>query len=283
MSAGSGRVDDKRDPKQVWVENFKQALDIIRTHKMRSSLLIVGVAIGVTTVLAMVTVMSGLSVRVQEDIISANRPYLFVSRFDPFADEETREKQFRRKQFTFEDADAIAEQCRTVDMVDLQIDPGGRMRVLRYEAERTNLIQVVGTSENFGSMYSIQVGEGRFFTGFEVDRSRRVVVLGYGPASDLFPNRDPVGKRIRIGNFEYEVVGALKSRENIMGSISDNFACVPYTTFEKDMSGEFDDYQIGVTIKPEFTLDEGKEEIEALLRVRRKVAPGAESDFHVTT
>ncbi|MCU0640162.1 MAG: ABC transporter permease, partial [Candidatus Krumholzibacteria bacterium] len=245
MSSGDGRRDDKRDQKQVWVENFKQALDVIRTHKMRSSLLIVGVAIGVTTVLAMVTVMSGLSVRVQEDIISANKPYLFISRFDPFADEETREKQFRRKQFTFEDADAIAGQCKTVEQVDLQIDPGGRMRVLRYEAERTNLIQVVGTSENFGSMYSIQVGEGRFFTGFEVDRSRRVVVLGYGPASDLFPNRDPVGKRIRIGNFEYEVVGALKSREHIMGSIGDNFACVPYTTFEKDMSGEFDDYQIG--------------------------------------
>jgi putative ABC transport system permease protein len=129
----------------------------------------------------------------------------------------------------------------------------------------------------------VQIGEGRFFTGFEVDRSRRVVVLGYGPAKDLFPNRDPVGKRIRIGNFEYEVVGALESREHIMGSIGDNFACVPYTTFEKDMSGEFDDYQIGVTIKPGFTLDEGKEEIEALMRVRRKVAPGAESDFHVTT
>jgi len=283
VSSGDGRRDDKRDQKQVWVENFKQALDVIRTHKMRSSLLIVGVAIGVTTVLAMVTVMSGLSVRVQEDIISSNKPYLFISRFDPFADEETREKQFRRKQFTFEDADAIAGQCKTVDQVDLEIDPGGRMRVLRYEAERTNLIQVIGTSENFGSMYSIQVGEGRFFTGFELDRSRRVVVLGYGPASDLFPNRDPVGKRIRIGNFEYEVVGALKSREHIMGSIGDNFACVPYTTFEKDMSGEFDDYQIGVTIKPEFTLDEGKEEIEALMRVRRKVAPGAESDFHVTT
>ena len=67
----------------MWVENLKLALDVIRTHKMRSGLLILGVAIGVTTVLAMVTVMSGLGRRIQEDILSADRPYLMVTRYDP--------------------------------------------------------------------------------------------------------------------------------------------------------------------------------------------------------
>jgi putative ABC transport system permease protein len=277
------KFENRRNNRQVWLENFLQAIDVIRTHKMRSSLLIVGVAIGVTTVLATVTVMSGLSARIQQDIVSANRPYLFISRFDPFADGDDRREMMRRKQLTAADADAMKESLSSVDQVDLQVDPGGRMRVLRYEGERTNLIQVVGSSENFGSMYSIQIGEGRFFTEFELDRSRRVVVLGYGPAKDLFPNRDPVGKRIKIGNHEYEVVGAMNSREHIMGSIGDNFACVPYTTFEKDLSGQFDDYQIGVTIKDGFTLEEGSEEVTALLRTRRKVAPGARNDFHVTT
>ncbi|MBN2184376.1 MAG: ABC transporter permease [Candidatus Krumholzibacteriota bacterium] len=269
--------------KQVWVENFKQAIGVISNHKMRSSLLIVGVAIGVTTVLAMVTVMSGLGERIREDIVSANRPYLFVSRMDPFGDSQERQDMYRRKQLTAEDMAALGEDCATVDKVDLQIDPGGRMWVLRYEGERTNLIQIIGSSENFGSMYSIQVGEGRFFTGFELERSRRVVVLGYGPAKDLFPNRDPVGKRIKMGNHEYTVVGAMKSREHIMGSIGDNFAVVPFTTFEKDLFGRFDDYQLGVTIKEEYTLDEGEEEVAALLRIRRKVAPGDKDDFHITT
>lgn len=268
---------------QVLSENFKQAIDVIRTHKMRSSLLIVGVAIGVTTVLAMVTVMSGLGARVQEDIISSNRPYLFVSRFDPLGDGENHRDMYRRKQLTAEDADALKEMCVSVDRTDLNIDPQGRMWVLRYEAERTNLIQIVGTSHNFGYMYSLQIGEGRFFTEFEQERSRRVIVIGYGPAQDLFPNRDPVGKKIKVGNHEYEVVGAMKSREHIMGSIGDNFACIPYTTFEKDLSGRFDDYQIGITIKPEYSLEEGKEEITAVLRARRKVEPGMPSDFWVTT
>ncbi len=279
-------LDKKLAPtshKQVWVENFNQAIDVIKNHKMRSSLLIVGVAIGVTTVLAMVTVMSGLGERIREDIVSANKPYLFISRFDPFGDSQERQDMYRRKQLTAQDMDAIKEDCGTVDKADLQIDPGGRMWVLRYEAERTNLIQIVGSSHNFGSMYSIQVGDGRFFTEFELERSRRVVVLGYGPAQDLFPNRDPVGKRIKMGNHEYTVVGTMKSREHIMGSIGDNFAVVPFTAFEKDLSGRFDDYQLGVTIKDGYTLEEGAEEVAALLRVRRKVAPGDRDDFHITT
>lgn len=281
--SASNRSKIAASHKQVWVENFKQAIGVIKNHKMRSSLLIVGVAIGVTTVLAMVTVMSGLGERIREDIVSANKPYLFVSRMDPFGDSQERQDMFRRKQLTAEDMKAIEEDCVSVDKVDLQIDPGGRMWVLRFEGERTNLIQIMGSSQNFGSMYSIQVGEGRFFTEFELERSRRVVVLGYGPAKDLFPNRDPVGKRIKMGNHEYTVVGAMKSREHIMGSIGDNFAVVPFTTFEKDLSGRFDDYQLGVTIKDEYTLEEGAEEVAALLRIRRKVAPGERDDFHITT
>ncbi|MBN1165368.1 MAG: ABC transporter permease [Candidatus Krumholzibacteriota bacterium] len=268
--------------KQVWRENFKQALGVIRQHRMRSGLLILGVAIGVTTVLAMVTVMSGLGARVEEDIVAANTPYLFVSRFDPISGED-RDDMYRRKQLTQQDAEAIQEQCQTVDRVDLNIDPGGRMRVLRYEGERTNLIQVFGASQHFGSMYSLQVGEGRFYTDFELDKNRRVIVLGFGPARDLFPHRDPIGKWIKIGNHQYQVIGTMKSREHIMGSMSDNFAVIPFTTYEKDFSDRYDDYQIGITIKPEYTLEEGKEEITALLRARRKVGPGEKSDFHVTT
>ncbi len=267
---------------QVWKENFRQAFEVIRTHRMRSGLLILGVAIGVTTVLAMVTVMSGLGRRVQEDIIASSQPYLFVSRFDPIGGEEDRRDVMRRKQLSEYDVQMLEDDCVSCDRVDLNIDPQ-RMRVLRYEGERTNLIQVVGTTYNFGHMYSIQIENGRFFTEFEQDRSRRVIVLGYGPATDLFPNRDPVGKWIKIGTHQYEVVGTMADRENIMGSISDNYAAIPYTAYEKDLSGRFDDYQIGITVKPEYTLEEAAEEVNAILRVSRKLGPGEKNDFYITT
>lgn len=276
--AGGGRRGGR-----IWVENLKLALDVIRTHKMRSGLLILGVAIGVTTVLAMVTVMSGLGKRVQEDILSTDRPYLMITRYDPIGGEEDRSDIFRRKRLTEDDVGAIEKSCATVDKIDFQVDSGGRFRVLRYEGERTDLISVVGVSHNFSSMFSLQIEEGRFYNEFEIDRRRRVVVLGYGPAQDLFPNRDPIGKHIKIGSQEFEVVGTMASRKHIFGSIGDNFAAVPYTTFEKDFSGRYDDHTIVVTVKPEYTLEETKEEITALLRARRKVEPGAASDFYITT
>lgn len=279
VGTGGEGYGDKRGG-QVWRENFRQAFEVIRTHRMRSALLIIGVAIGVTTVLAMVTVLSGLGRRVEEDILSSNRPYLIVSRFDPMTGGDRRDL-FRRKQLTPADAAALAE-LPTVDRVDLQIDPQ-RMRVLRFEGERTNLMQVVGATPDFAFLFNLSVGEGRFFTDFEVEKKRRVVVLGYGPASDLFPGRDPIGKRIRVGNHEYEVVGALESREHIFGSISDNFAVIPYTTYEKDLSWRWDEYQIALSVKPEYLIEEGREETIALLRARRKVGPGEENNFHVTT
>lgn len=273
-----------RDGIEVWFENLKQAVNVIRTHKMRSGLLILGVAIGVMTVLGMVTVMSGLGKRVQEDILAVNRPYIVITRYDPMGGgERDRREWLRRKKFTHQDVKAIEEMCETADRVDFQIDSGGRMRVLRHKGERTDLIQIAGASHNFPYMFNLQIAEGRFFTEFEQERSRRIVVLGYGPAEDLFPNSDPIGKHIRIGSNKYEVVGAMKSRGHFIGSISDNFAVVPYRTFIKDFSTTFDDYQIFVTIKPEFTLEEGEQEIAALLRARRKVGLGEKDDFYVTT
>ena len=116
-ASGAGKADGgppPRSDREVWRENFFQALDVIRTHKMRSGLLILGVAIGVTTVLAIVTVMTGLSRRIKEDIISADRPYLMVTRYDPMGDED-RSEIYRRKKLTVDDVRAIEETCRTVD------------------------------------------------------------------------------------------------------------------------------------------------------------------------
>jgi putative ABC transport system permease protein len=275
--------DTERLSREVWKENLLQALHVIRTHRMRSGLLILGVAIGVMTVLGMVTVLSGLGRRIQQDILSANRPFLHIARYDPMQGDHDFEALMRRKKLTAEDAKAIQEQCRSVERVDFQVSPGEGMRVLRYKGQRTNLIQVVGTSQNFPYMFNLLMDEGHFLTELDITRRRRAVVLGFGPAKDLFPNMDPIGKWIRIGAYEYEVIGTLQSRRHFIGSISDNFAVIPFSTFEKDLSSKYDDYEIIASVKSEYTLEEARDEITALLRARRKVAPAAENDFYITS
>ncbi|MGD1048456.1 MAG: ABC transporter permease [Candidatus Krumholzibacteriaceae bacterium] len=277
------RADPGRHGPEIWRENFRQALHVIGTHRMRSGLLILGVAIGVMAVLGMVTVLSGLGKRITQDLLSANRPFLNISRYDPMQGDRDFEALMRRKKLTSDDAKAIQDECRSVERVDFQVSPQGGMRVLRYKGQRTNLIQVIGTSQNFPYMFSVQVDEGNFLTELDIARRRRAVVLGFGPAKDLFPNMDPIGKPVRIGDNEYEVVGTLESRRHFIGSISDNFAVIPYTTFEKDLSSKWDDYEIVATVKPEYSLEAAKDEITALLRARRKVDPAADNDFYITS
>ncbi len=276
-------VREGRLGRELWKENFKQAIHVILTHRMRSGLLILGVAIGVMTVLGMVTVLSGLGKRVEQDLMSANRPFLNITRYDPMEGDRDFAALMRRKKLTAEDAKAIKEQCRSVDRVDFMVSPGEGMRVLRHKGRRTGLLQVIGTSENFPYIFSLQMDEGHFLAESDVERRRRVVVLGFGPAKDLFPNMDPIGKWIRIGNYEYEVIGTMLSRRSFIGSMSDNFAVIPHTTFGKDHSSEYDDFEIVATVKPEYTLEEAKDEITALLRARRKVEPAAENDFYITS
>ena len=115
---------DGRLGRELWKENFKQAIHVIFTHRMRSGLLILGVAIGVMTVLGMVTVLSGLGKRVEQDIMSSNRPFLHVARYDPMEGDRDFAALMRRKKLTAEDAKAVKEQCRAVERVDFQVSPG---------------------------------------------------------------------------------------------------------------------------------------------------------------
>src|SRR5678816_2881750 len=102
-------MEIKRKKDSLWRENVHQAVEIIRAHRMRSGLLILGVAIGITTILMIVTVLSGLSRKIYHDMASANRPYIYVTKFDPFVGGEEAEKLMRRKNCLLYTSDAADE------------------------------------------------------------------------------------------------------------------------------------------------------------------------------
>ena len=181
----------------IWGEGFAQAWRTISGHRLRSVLLIVGVAIGVTTLLAIYTIVSGLSTRIRDDVVSASRPYIYISRYSGLGGEDP-EEMLRRPQILPEAAAALAE-TPGVELIDYQVS-NGRGTVLKYEQEKTNFVQVFGATENFPYMFSLSVADGRFFTREEVASRERVCVLGHGPRQDLFPQLDPVGK---IPEFKY--------------------------------------------------------------------------------
>ncbi|HEU4928787.1 MAG TPA: ABC transporter permease, partial [Candidatus Krumholzibacteria bacterium] len=157
----------------LWDENIAQAVEVMRAHRMRSALLIVGVAIGIATVLMMVTVLSGLSKKIYQDMASANRPYIYVQKFDFIVEDEGAENLWLRPNFTREDANAIAATCPGVDAAVFMIESQGNY-VVRYGAEKTPPTTVLGSSYRLPELFSLTVDRGRFFTESEERFRERV-------------------------------------------------------------------------------------------------------------
>jgi putative ABC transport system permease protein len=264
-------------------ENVRQALEIIRTHKMRSSLLILGVAIGIMAILSIVTVMTGLVRKINKDLESSNRPYLVVSRFDMFEGNVDEEELLRRKKLKREDADALVAQCPALDKVCFINGYYDPTNVLYREGEHTSPIEIDGSWHTFPEMFSLTIENGRFFTEIEAQQRERIVVLGYGPAKDLFPHENPVGKVVKIKNQHYRVIGTFANREHFIGAISNNFAVIPHTAFMKDFETEDNDPAIFANVKDGYTLDDAKEQMTHLMRSRRGLKPGERNNFFVVT
>lgn len=269
------------DRRNMFGENVRQALGIIQAHRMRSGLLILGVAIGITTILAMVTVMSGLVRKINKDLEASSKPYLFVTRFDFFVSGDKDEEIFRRQKFKPQDADVIRKSVPAVDRVTYFITQNQSNFVLYYQGEHTPQLELDGASHTFPEMFSLPLEHGRHFSLSEVERRERVVTLGYGPARDLFGLANPIGKYVSINSQKYRVIGTFANREHFVGSISNNFAVIPYTSYHKDFQTDLDDPSLAINARDGYTLEELEEQVTDVLRIARGVKPGEENDFYI--
>ena len=266
-------------PHVDWRDGLSESWRTITGNRMRSSLLILGVTIGVTTLLAIFTIVNGLSGRIRDDVVSSSRPYIYIARNSGIGGGDPAEKM-RRPQLQPELEDALA-LTEGVGMIDYEVSNNSGT-VLKYEKEKTQFVQVFGCSQNFPFMFSIKSDEGRFFTASDVTARNRVAVLGYGPRKDLFPNRDPVGKTLRIYGKPYLIVGTMAERNHIIGQLGDNFVCVPWTTFEKDGLKEgFEDRNIALLVEDGYETDEVISNITGTLRRERRLRAGQKNDFDI--
>jgi putative ABC transport system permease protein len=263
-------------------ENVAEAMHTVRGQRTRSLLLMLGVAIGTATLLAMISLLFGLKGKLREDIVAANRPYLNIMKFDPFSAQNAEEAK-NRKNFTPELYEEFKERVETMDTVIFtrELAPQAVPPMLFFGKERSEFIWVWGSSLGVSEIFNLEIAEGRFLTEDEIARRRRVIVLGYGPWQELFPHRDPIGQVVRVGNERYRVVGVFAERKHISGRLGENYACIPYTTFGRDFGTEDDQISFQATLKEGVTLEEATEEATAVLRVLRGLRPGEENDFHI--
>ncbi|MFQ5669208.1 MAG: ABC transporter permease [Acidobacteriota bacterium] len=262
-------------------EYAAQALETVRAHKMRSGLVILGVAIGVTTLMAMVSILSGLSGKIESDIRSSDNVVVHLAKFDFLGGGVDPELLRARPDLKPSDWDAIRQGVASVQLVDFhQQAEGGRLYLAHFKDKRSRPLQVSGTSLDFPRIFAIPLAVGRFFTEDELARNRRVCVLGKGPLEDLFPHVDPVGKKVRVHGQLYQVVGGFKGRESLFGAFADNFAIIPFTAFRKDFARKNRD-QILIPMVPAAgsSVEDVINDVRGLMRGRHKLRPAQDDDF----
>lgn len=257
-------------------EAMREALITLRNNRLRSGLVILGVMIGVASLMGMVATLTGLEKFITASISGGETPFLSLQKVDFMAGQGEKEWE-KRKNFKVDDAYAI-EGLPHVQGVMIVY---GRGVVVKYKDHKAQLIQLVGTNQPFLQVHNISIAEGRYFTPFEEDHRRNLVVVGDKTAHSLFPYEDPIGKLIRIEGKEYEVVGVLDQRKTIFGGFANNFMAIPYTAFERDFLWWKQGPEFRIIVEGMQYLDEVKENIRALMRMRRKVPLGQPDDFAI--
>ncbi len=264
----------------IFRESVKMGLDVIRTHRLRSALLVLGVAIGIAALMAMVAILAGLGEKIAADIGNTDRVVIYVTRFDVMVSGDP-EDFLSRPDVEPADAVALERLCPAVDRAEYYIETAGRFTILHYRGRKTRPVAVIGTGEHFHHFFSLPLAEGRYFTEFDIEHRRRVCVVAHGPSRDLFSDVDPIGKTLRLGENSYEVVGSFAERKSIAGEWGENFIAVPYTSFLKDWKQEMDSGYVMLTVKPGQRAEEAEEEARAVMRVRRGLKPGQPDNFAV--
>ena len=273
------------------------AFETIRTQKLRSALTILGILIGITSIVGMTAIVRGFDESLRESIREIGPKTIFLAQFSgiSFASGKSLAELLRRPSLTTADAAAIERQGRSIENVVLMLGEGGpstRGR-LHYEGRRTQAISILGTTDNWADVSHIDLEMGRFFTQAEVSHRRRVVVLGQTPFQGLFPHVDPIGKSVRINGQSYAVIGVLGDRPSPGGlNVGQNdFAVIPHSAYQKQFGvrarrsrrGQLQSTMIIAVPREDVPLEDAVREIEDIMRIRHGLRLDDENDFDVGT
>ena len=276
------------------------AFDTVRGNKMRSALTVLGVVIGITSIVGMTAMILGFDQSLRDMIGAIGPNTIFVQRFgiSSVAGGAEFKELLRRPNLSTSDARAIEAMATTIQLVDIQLGAGGppTQRRVFYGSQKTKLMIVFGTTENFAEGTRIPMVAGRFFNGTEVQYRKNVVVLGNTPYQLLFQQSgvDPLGKMVRIGSERFEVVGIFDKRPAVGGFNlgQDDFTVIPYTAYQRvfglnpvriSRTAAFLPIQIAMIPRDGVRQEDAIADVQRVMRIRHGLRLDQPDDFDVLT
>jgi putative ABC transport system permease protein len=267
-------------------ESVKMALDTLRANKLRSGLTVLGIVIGVMTVITISSVINGLNNTVSTLVESFGTNVLWIFRFEVFGTRPTAE-QLNRKQLTLDDVDAIGKLPHVVAAsaslryTNFQFNAGSA--TAKFGQRKVENVSLEGDSPSSMKVYDKNLIAGRYFTQNDEERAADVTVLGYDTADQLFGSIDPIGKEITVEGRTFTVIGVYEKAKSAFGggkNPDDSYAHFPITTFHK-LHPEILDYWLSAKFDDQKNRPLVEDEIRELLRRRRKVLNAQDDNFAI--
>jgi putative ABC transport system permease protein len=261
-------------------ELFRVSSSALTRHKLRAFLTLLGVIIGVATVVGVVSVISGLNAYVKDKVIGLNPDIVIFTKYGIIMSREEWLIAMKRKDLTLTDMQIVRNECRLCAQVGGR---GERNRPVKYADKKLSDVSVQGQTPNMGEAMSFDIATGRYFTQAEYDTAAAVGLIGWDVQDQLFPNQDPIGRVMKVAGYPIKVIGTLAKQGNVMGQSQDNVVYMPLTVFKNHVAPTSD---IGIFIKPKngvAGVAAVTDEVRGILRALRKTKFNKDDPFGLVT
>jgi putative ABC transport system permease protein len=269
-------------------ENFLAAMDTLRSSKVRSALTVLGIVIGVSSVISMAAIIQGLNKFVQDKVESLGSRTYFLSRFPPGTDPSHWPESIRtRRYFQYDYANFLREAAPDVQSVTTVGTRGfffGDTNLITSGNRSVEKVIVRGAEPQYiDAIPLFAIARGRFISAFDQEHARPVVVLGAAISESLFPNTDAIGKNVRINNWVYEVIGVFQHDQGLfLGPGVDIFAIIPLSSFKKQYP-EAKELIMLFTVPENVNVETAQGEVIQAMRRLRRIPAGKENDFEISS
>ncbi|PYS78360.1 MAG: multidrug ABC transporter substrate-binding protein [Acidobacteria bacterium] len=271
-------------------ENLMMALGTLRANKLRSALTVVGVVIGVWTVMAIASIISGIDEAVKKAVESFGTRSIIISKFDPGIHVGRRSREERmRKNLTYDDAIALRA-LPTIEtsmpLLDITNNFFGSKLNVSANGKTSSAVRLQGTLPDYDRAGIMIISQGRWFSQFENDNNEEVCVIGSTVADTFFPTQSPLDQTIQIGGSNFRVLGVFEPREQLGGggtgtNDQNNVIYIPYNVAHK-LKPDAEQVTI-LAIARAGQMDEAVDQVTDMLRVRRSVSFSQPNDFGIST
>ena len=261
-------------------ELFRVSSSALTRHKLRAFLTLLGVIIGVATVVGVVSVISGLNTYVKDKVIGLNPDIVIFDKYGIITSREEWLMARKRRDLSLADMEVVRRECRLCQEVGAR---GERRRAVKYEDHNLPDVEIQGHTPNMSAAQNFDIVNGRYFTESEYNQSMPVAVIGWDVQDELFPNVDPVGRLMKIDGYPVKVIGTLAKKGSVLGQSQDNVVYIPLTVFHKHIAPQED---IGIFVKPRGGVEgvaATTDEVRTILRSLRKTGYNGDDPFGLVT